>query len=141
MIARPKSRRGAALLMAVVVMGFLLMVLMVLLKLCLAERRQSRFEENRMRASWLAESGLERAWAKLATSPNYRGERWEISAESLRSHDPAVVKIEVEPIAGDTGRVRVTSQADYPREGPSRTRQTRISSLPKTKTSASGANR
>jgi Tfp pilus assembly protein PilX len=141
MIVRPKSRRGSALLMSVVVLAFLLMVLMVLLKLCLAERRQARFEENRMRASWLAESGLERAWAKLAVSSDYRGESWEIPAESLRSHDPALVKIQVDPVAGDTNRVRVTSRADYPREGPSRARQTRISSLPKTKISSSGADK
>ena len=141
MMIRSKSRRGAALLMAVVLLTFMLMVLTVLLKLSLAERRQSRFEENRLRASWLAESGLERAFAKLAASPEYRGERWEIAAESLRSRNSAIVKIDVEPIPGDTGRVRVTSRADYPREGPSRARQTRFSSHPKPTSPSSGANR
>lgn len=121
--------RGAVLIMVIVCLFVLTIVFGVLVKLAFAERKQARAAERRLQAIWLAESGLERAWAKLSASGAYLGETWEIPAESLRSRDGAVVRIVVERVDGDSRRRRVTARADFPREGPSRARETRTTEI------------
>ena len=126
MRSRRHRPRGAALLMAMACLAMLSIVFGILLKVGSAERTQARTEENRLRAGWLAESGLERAWAKLSGSPDYRGETWKISPEAMRGRHGAVVAITVQPAPGEPGRFVVTARADYPAEGTARARQTRI---------------
>ena len=136
---RRSRRRGVALLLAVACLALLVLVFSSLMRLGFAGRGQARSEERRLKAAWLAESGLERAWAKLSMNPEFRGETWELSAETLNGRDPASVRIVVEP-RGD--RLRVSSRADYPREGTSRARQTRTASFSANqKNPRSGANR
>jgi hypothetical protein len=125
MNVRSSRRRGIVLVLSVVCMSILVIVFGTLTRMAMMERSQARSEERRLRAGWLAESGLERAWVKLAGSPTYPGETWNLTAESLRGRDPAIIRITVDPIPGDPRHVRVTSRADYPREGSSRARQTR----------------
>ncbi|MDB5351531.1 MAG: hypothetical protein JWN86_2778 [Planctomycetota bacterium] len=120
-----KTRRGVALLMVVACLAVLAIVLGVLLRIGVAERRQSLASERRLRATWLAESGLERAWAGLSRSRDYGGETWDLSPETLHGRDGALVVIAVERIPGSPDRRKVTARADYPREGSSRVRQTR----------------
>ena len=127
MNAQRARRRGAALLMAVTCVALLVLVFGTLMRTGFAARGQARAQERRTRALWLAESGLERAWSKLSASADYRGETWELSAETLHGRDGAVVRIVVEPM--DNG-LRVTSRADSPREGTSRARQTRSAFFP-----------
>lgn len=141
MNARPRRRRGVVLIMALITLGFLAVVFAILLKASVSQRRQARLEERRLQASWLAESGLERAWAKLAETSDYRGETWQVPAESLRSRDAASVRITVEPLEREPGRVRVTSRADYPREGTSRARQTRTAIFSRKPSSSPGVQR
>ncbi len=95
----------------------------VLVKLGVAYRQQVRAQERRLQAEWLAESGVDRALARLAAKPDYKGEIWEIAAETLGR--PAVVTIKVDPPTspGDGRVVRV--QADYPPDPPRRIRSTR----------------
>lgn len=123
MIVRASRRRGVTLIMSITAIAFLIIVFAVLFKLAGEENRQARHEENRVRSRWLAESGLERAWARLRESPSYRGETWEIAPETLQGRDSAIVQIQVDEV---NGRTRVTSRADFPRTGISRARQTRI---------------
>jgi Tfp pilus assembly protein PilX len=118
--------RGGTLLIVVVCLAVMVLVFGALVRMGLAEKARSLAEERKLRAAWLAESGLERAWAKLGESGSYAGETWALSAETLRGRDPAVVRIDVEPIEGRAGRLRVTARADYPRDGTSRVRQTRV---------------
>jgi len=138
MRSRRPQRRGLALLMAIACVALLVLVFSTLMKLGFAGRGQVRSEERRLRAAWLAESGLERAWAKLSTDPEYRGESWELPAETLGGTDAAIVRIVVEP-RGD--HLQVTSRADYPHQSTSRARQTRIALFPvDPNTPQSGAN-
>ncbi len=127
MRSRRPQRRGLALLMAIACVAMLVLVFGSLMKLGFAGRAQVRSEERRLRAAWLAESGLERAWAKLSTDPDYRGESWELSAETLDGKDAAIVRIVVEPRGDD---LRVTSRADYPHKSTTRARQTRTAFFP-----------
>ena len=131
MNARRSSRRGVALLFAVACLSLLVIVFGSMFRLGFAERGQARREERRVRALWLAESGLEKTWAKLSANQEYRGETWELSAETLGGPDSASVLVTVEPI-GD--QYRVTSRADVPRVGSSRVRQTRTATFARMKT-------
>jgi hypothetical protein len=101
-----------------------------LVKQGVAYRRQVRARERRLQAEWLAESGLERAFTRMAAKPDYKGERWEIAAEALGQ--PALVTIEVDPPSaqGEDRIVRV--RADYPPDLPRRIRFTREVVVPKT---------
>jgi Tfp pilus assembly protein PilX len=120
-----RPRRG---LLAVVVLMCLLVLTLVagaLLRAGLAQRDQTRAQERRLQAEWLAESGLRRALARLDADPGYKGETWNIAARELGSTDDATVGITVEPAPGDAKRRTIRAQADYPRDPPRRARYTR----------------
>jgi hypothetical protein len=97
-----------------------------LLRTGLAQREESKAQERRLQAEWLAESGVQRAIARLSVDPKYPGETWEIPARDLDSTDAALVAITAEPArAGTTGRT-IRVQADYPRDPPRRVRHSRV---------------
>jgi len=90
------------------------------------ERRdQARQAEQRLQADWLAESGLERAVARLASKPDYKGEAWNIAAAELASSDDARVEIRVTEVAGGEAARQVTVVADYPADPVRRLRVTK----------------
>jgi len=109
------------------------------LKVGLAYRARVQLQERRLQAEWLAESGVERALARLAVDRAYTGETWPISAADLGLPDQppatgtteksqgaaAVVTIAVDPLEGVATRRRVRVQADYPRDAPGRSRHSK----------------
>jgi type II secretory pathway pseudopilin PulG len=98
-------------LVAVVALAIVAVVAAVLMDVATAERRQLLLQERQTQAFWLAESGLERAAARLTDDPSYRGETWEISADQLRR--AARVEIAVDPPAADGAR-KITATAEFP---------------------------
>src|SRR5580704_14652573 len=54
---------------------------------CISRIAKSRQAEHRLQADWLAESGLDRAAARLAANRGYRGEDWTIAPAELSSAD------------------------------------------------------
>ena len=70
-----------------------------LLKVALARRAEVGAEERGLQADWLAESGLERASARLSAAGDYSGETWQIPAEELGGRASGTVAIRVEPVA------------------------------------------
>jgi hypothetical protein len=104
----------------------------VLLKVGLAHRDQVRSQEHRLQAEWLAQSGLERALARLAADRGYEGETWKLTHHDLglggnsggEQGPSAVVTVKVEragsPGASEQQLIKV--QADYPPELPQRSR-------------------
>ena len=111
------GRRG---LVLIVVMGCLAVVTLicgVLLKLTLSEQRQSRVQERRLQAEWLAESGVERAVAKLSDSTGYTGEIWEPAAWESAPGDSCTCTIEVERLDGRPDLRLVRVRADYLQDG------------------------
>ena len=129
--ARSKSRRRG--LTAAAVLVCLMVVTLasgVLVKQGVAYREQVRAQERRLQAEWLAESGVDRALARLAAKPDYTGERWEVAAETLGR--PAVVTIEVDPPSAQHEDRIVRVRADYPPDPPRRIRCTREVVVPKT---------
>ncbi|MFC1596812.1 hypothetical protein ACFL5Q_02590 [Planctomycetota bacterium] len=108
------GRRGAVLLVALVVIIVAAAVFVSVLQLSVAERRRVETEAWQVQAAWLAESGLERAAAQLAANPVYAGETWNLSADLLGAAHGAVVRIEVETVEEQEQRRLVRCVADYP---------------------------
>jgi type II secretory pathway component PulK len=114
------SRRGAALVMAMVALLVVSLVAGALVRSLLTAYRQSHRYADQLQAQWLAEAGLARAAAKLSADASYQGEVWHASlapgeeneAESGQvtiTVEPATKKVTVEsiyPIA-ETRRVLV----------------------------------
>ena len=121
--ARNRTRRGlvsVAVLIGLIIIGI---VCAGLLKVALTRRAEVGSEERRLQAEWLAESGLERASARLAASTDYPGETWEIPAEDLGGRGAGTVSIQVEPVADHPDRRKVRVHADYPTGSDRRSRQ------------------
>ena len=96
-----------------------------LLKVALARRAEVATEERKLQAEWLAESGLERASSRLATSGDYSGETWEIRSQELGNRGTGQVVIQVERVADHPDRRKVHVQADYPSGASLRSRQSK----------------
>ncbi len=126
-------RRGLTSVAVLICLLVITLISGVLLKLGVAYRDQVRTKERGLQAELLAESGIERAFARLAQKPDYTGETWEIPADTLGLAEPtetekgpaAVVTIRVEgPSAQGEDRI-IRVQADYPPDPPRRIRHTR----------------
>jgi hypothetical protein len=103
-----------------------------LLKIGVAHRDFVRVQERKLQAEWLAQSGIDRALARLAAQPDYTGETWKMAPRDLNLTEPdfdpngaaAVVHISVErpERAGTAGQRLIKVQADYPPDAPRRAR-------------------
>jgi Tfp pilus assembly protein PilV len=129
--ARP-PRRG---LTAVAVLVCLLIITMIsgaLLKVGVAHRDFVRSQERKLQAEWLAQSGIERALARLAAQSDYTGETWKLAPRDLNLSEPdsassgpaALVRIAVERpgSAGAAPQRLIKVKADYPPDAPHRAR-------------------
>jgi hypothetical protein len=98
-----------------------------LLRTIQTQRALVRSEERRLQADWLAESGLERACARLANDAEYQGETWSVTADQLGGKDNAAVTIQVAARPGKDGEIQrlVSVQADYPSDPSRRVRARR----------------
>ncbi len=116
-------RRGlvsVAVLIALIVVG---LIAAGLLRVALARRSEAEMEERRVQATWLAESALGRASARLAESDAYGGETWEIPAGDLGGRGTGSVVIRVESVPDHPDRRRVEVRADYPKQASRRARR------------------
>jgi hypothetical protein len=104
-------------LITIAVLVCLVVITMIgagLLRLVGSQRVMIRGEEHALQSEWLAESGIERAVARLAGDPEYRGETWTIPADALGGPLPGLVSIKVGPLNDGRDRRLVTVQADFP---------------------------
>ena len=88
-------------------------------------RREADLEQYRAQTLWLAESGMDRASARLAADPGYRGEEWLLPAGDLGGSDAGRVSIRVEPIADEPDVFQVRVVADYPVDAVERARKSK----------------
>lgn len=119
------SRRGAFMIVILVCLMVAGILLGSLLRLALLQSRQLGSEQMRLQAEWLADSGLERAGARLARDASYSGETWTIEPTRLGGTDGAAVIIRVENIQEQANNRSVVVEAAYPAEGPQQARRTR----------------
>jgi type II secretory pathway component PulK len=109
------------------------------LKVSIAQRELARSQEHRLQAEWLAESGAERAMARLAGDREFTGEAWSLSAHDLGRSEQAPtgttltqaetaaarITITVERVPASANRRRVHIQADFPLDAPRRSRHSK----------------
>jgi hypothetical protein len=134
-----KPRRGMT---VVAVLACLIVVMLVsgaLLKAGQAELDLIRAQERRLQSEWLAESGLQRALARLAADHDYAGERWAVPAAELGLAErarpgraasktngaAALITIAIERVQGNPRGRLIRVQADYPRDEPVRARHSK----------------
>jgi hypothetical protein len=118
-------RRGVAVVLVVVVLVLIAVLCGSLLRLAAARRAQARADERRLQAEWLADSGLERAAARLAEGGSYAGETWRVAPEELGGPAGGVVRIGVEAVAGRADRRRVRVRAEFPADSPRAARRSK----------------
>jgi hypothetical protein len=146
-----RRQRGAILIVVLVCLAVAAAMSVVVVRQIAAERHVVQMNHRSLQALWLAEAGVERAAARLAADPKYAGETWTIPAEELAAgkrgqspfvhstrravpangdcplfpaaDDGAVVRIQVETIAGQSERRSVRVEADYPDAPERRCRQ------------------
>jgi Tfp pilus assembly protein PilX len=109
-----QSRQGVAMLVALVCLLVVGLIGAALVRQLVLRQRQSLLQQQQMQAFWLAESGLERAVAQLAVSPDYEGETWRVAAKSLGGRDRGLVVIRVESVRDEPNRRRIQVEARFP---------------------------
>jgi hypothetical protein len=117
--------RGSITVVALVCLLVIMTITAGLLRMARSQRSLLINEEHTLQADWLAESGLDRAAARLAADASYRGETWPLAAADLSGPEPGVVTITVETPedkTSDRRRAIVTVVADYPVEPRQRVR-------------------
>ena len=125
---RPPARRrlrGAVVLIVLAALVVASAVLVSIARLAVADRTAWRAETWRMQASWLAESGLDRAAARLQADADYRGEIWTVAAGDFDGRQGGRITIAVDSVADRPRQRRVRVEADYPDDPHDRARQTR----------------
>ncbi|MBN2475806.1 MAG: hypothetical protein JXB62_14435 [Pirellulales bacterium] len=99
-------------------------------KLVALGRKATDVHSWRIQAGWLAESGLERAAARLAADAAYAGETWTLSAEQLGGRSGATVEITLESVADRPDQRLVRVQANYPDHPHHRVQENRQAVVP-----------
>ncbi len=136
-----KPSRGMTVVAMLVCLIVLTLISGAILKVSVAQREFARGQERRLQAEWLAESGTQRAIARLAGDHDYAGEKWSLNFHDLgqgeREHAPAgggpsmpdqaagEISIAVERVPAAPNRRRVRVRADYPLEASRRSRHTK----------------
>ena len=113
--------------MIVVLLGLFVAttIFLSVLKLIAVQRQSVELQARQIQAGWLAESAVQRAFARLSAEASYRGETWNISAQDIGGRDAAAIAIRVDDVPGKTDRRTIHVEADYPDDPLQRARQTR----------------
>jgi hypothetical protein len=140
---RKRPRRALTSIAVIVCLIVITLISAALLRVGLAQRAQTGVAERRLQAEWLAESGLDRALARLSADRNYSGEEWPILSKDLSlsagsatsaasgaaARPAALITITVERPGDDANRRRIHVRADYPLDPPARLRHTKQLSI------------
>jgi len=121
------GRRGAVLLVVLAAFVLAAALFAMLGRTVVVGHRAAQSRLWAAQAQWLAEAALERAAARLKSSPDYKGETWTIAAEELDGRHAGVVRIEVKPAGDDAAAPRkVRVEADFPDHPTHRARAEKI---------------
>jgi type II secretory pathway component PulK len=106
-------RKGAILIVILLCLAVAAAVSIAVVRQAALQRQAAQLNRRSLQACWLAEAGLERAAARLATDGKYAGETWTVAPAELAADERAVVKIRVETPAGRPERRSLRVEADY----------------------------
>jgi len=124
-IRKKARRRGLASVSVLVVLFVVGLICAGMIKLAFSRRTELSMDERRVQAAWLAESGVDRAVARLQASSEYSGETWNITSDELGGRGGASLLIQIEKVPDQSDRRKVRVQADYPVESSHRARESR----------------
>lgn len=131
-VKHARSRRGAILVITMVVLLLLSMLSAALLRLVLAERGRVRQEQFSRQVDLLVGAGRGRALARLKADPAWQGETWKIAAAELGGTHAAEVTIAVKKSEqtnpGDKA-IALEVKAAYPSDVQRPVQRTRVFSL------------
>ncbi len=123
---RLATRRGAAMMMALVVLLVVGLISGLSLRAILQSHRQTRAEQQRVQAEILADAALSRAISMLQKDPAWKGENWTSSLVSPATEtadtkaattDPkftGVAETKVETLAGQPHAWKISVVSIYP---------------------------
>ena len=120
-----RYNRGAALIVVLIGMAVATTIFLSVLKLIAVQRQSVELQTRQIQASWLAESAVQRAAARLSAEASYRGETWNISAQDMGGRDDATITICVDAVSGRPDRRTIHVEADCPTDPRQRARQGR----------------
>ena len=130
---RDAQHRGAVLILVLAAMLVASLLMAIWARAAIDRHRRLQGRDQALQAAALADSGMARAAARLAAVDDYSGEEWKISADQLQRRDPALVTIEVQPVADQPQLRTVTVIADFPIDPTHRTRKRRSAVINLTK--------
>lgn len=113
-----RSRRGAALVAALLCMAAIAAIAMAIVRTAVLEQRQAVRREQQLQSLWLAESAAERGVARARVAADYAGETWRVSVgdEAESPTGSATITVESDP-SGGRRIVAVARFPDDPRWG------------------------
>jgi type II secretory pathway component PulK len=109
-----RKRLGMTLILVMTCLAIASALLVTGVKLAVTSHRLTRSFSWTVQARWLAESGIERAAAKLAADENYSGETWTIPAEILGGENAGQVKIDIQAVPDRKNSRLVKALAIFP---------------------------
>ncbi|MBN1852282.1 MAG: hypothetical protein JW829_06145 [Pirellulales bacterium] len=110
------NRAGSILAVVLACLLVASMVGLALIRTVWIHHRQVRVMGLQRQCFWLLEAGIQRAGRKLAGVSEYQGEKWEIAADVLGTHAPAVVTIEVKQVDHSPDKRMVRVEARFANE-------------------------
>lgn len=117
------KRRGAAMVVALVIVGAVGLVSVGLMRALVHSHREARMATRQQQAHWLAESALARGAARLRADPAYAGETWlPPSSDPATPLGRAVIRVEG---ATDQAHKTIVVEAFVPDHPQRRARQSR----------------
>lgn len=113
-------RRGTILVMFMVGLAMLSLTIAAMVRVTLLQRDIVQSNELRIQSEWLFQSAVVRATTRFRSNAAYKGEEWNIPAESLGQPSGAVATISVEPPEEQTKERRVKITLLYAPDKPLR---------------------
>ena len=123
------QRKGVVLVTALVCLLIVMTMVAAMLKGALGAQRQLHVQRDARQAELLLQAGIDRAALRLAKETDYRGESWEVPAQTFDGRGKALIAIEATRESEQSSwQVRVV--AEYPAGSEWSIRRSRAFTLP-----------
>ena len=109
-----RNRRGMVLIVFLVCLAVAAALIAGAARIALTSHQATQTASWSVQARLLAESGVERAAAKLAADAAYTGESWTIPAAEFGGQEGGIVRIQVQPAADQPRRRTLKIEAEFP---------------------------
>ena len=109
-----RGRRGAAMVIALVCLSVVMLLSATIVRNLVFHQRQTRADQQRLQALWLAESAVDRAYAALRSDPEFTSSVWHVELAGAHGTQTGVAEITVELDEGLPRQRRVRVVARWP---------------------------